>query len=572
MEKIKTIRLYRYNIGITEENDCTEYMTMDYFDSFDVEEEEDIISGCIGNGEKYSYLAMQEMCFKCDEIFRMPDGEKSFFTLIQIFVNPDFIYSDQEDEDDKVSYILKKYIDKFVAYVQEKCKVDYQVFPLITAGDYLVCIRSNDIHVAYDISTVLRDLYFEMGQKRCLLFTTYSILGMKNDIILTDEKLQQLHINEKDLVSIRGIFSDRYREADLEMNPSIDREEYQLYGRYDQTVDIPLHDYLQMQNFLVLYKKGKFNEAAECIECFMSKEYQDIKSKELLEKISKGYFSYWNERILLYKRDDFSEFRTNKEQFCVANLPQRKFLKQINTELYIECEELLRDIKEHQTMWERERINTYYNLLERLLEISKNLNYQRGIDRDNIIETLLKIIPQIYGTDSRKKHIYETLREELLTIKDQRLKEVCIELLQIEIKFDVMEDLYDICNKGNEKMKFIGYINLIIMKKDSLSLEECNVIEKFFREKEEYIGSDIARNLYDIIKKFKRGGNKGGFIENREYIGNKEIQLSKLEHKEKNWGFFENINISESDINKYSEFDLRKELEKKFDELFGPID
>ena len=84
MEKIKTIRLYRYNIGITEENDCTEYMTMDYFDSFDVEEEEDIISGCIGNGEKYSYLAMQEMCFKCDEIFRMPDGEKSFFTLIQI--------------------------------------------------------------------------------------------------------------------------------------------------------------------------------------------------------------------------------------------------------------------------------------------------------------------------------------------------------------------------------------------------------------------------------------------------------------------------------------------------------
>lgn len=379
MEKIKTIRLYRYNIGITEENDCTEYMTMDYFDSFDVEEEEDIISGCIGNGEKYSYLAMQEMCFKCDEIFRMPDGEKSFFTLIQIFVNPDFIYSDQEDEDDKVSYILKKYIDKFVAYVQEKCKVDYQVFPLITAGDYLVCIRSNDIHVAYDISTVLRDLYFEMGQKRCLLFTTYSILGMKNDIILTDEKLQQLHINEKDLVSIRGIFSDRYREADLEMNPSIDREEYQLYGRYDQTVDIPLHDYLQMQNFLVLYKKGKFNEAAECIECFMSKEYQDIKSKELLEKISKGYFSYWNERILLYKRDDFSEFRTNKEQFCVANLPQRKFLKQINTELYIECEELLRDIKEHQTMWERERINTYYNLLERLLEISKNLNYQREL-------------------------------------------------------------------------------------------------------------------------------------------------------------------------------------------------
>ena len=36
--------------------------------------------------------------------------------------------------------------------------------------------------------------------------------------------------------------------------------------------------------------------------------------------------------------------------------------------------------------------------------------------------------------------------------------------------------------------------------------------------------------------------------------------------------FLENINISESDINKYSEFDLRKELEKKFDELFGPID
>lgn len=78
---------------------------------------------------------------------------------------------------------------------------------------------------------------------------------MKNDIILTDEKLQQLHINEKDLVSIRGIFSDRYREADLEMNPSIDREEYQLYGRYDQTVDIPLHDYFTDAEFSWFYIK-----------------------------------------------------------------------------------------------------------------------------------------------------------------------------------------------------------------------------------------------------------------------------------------------------------------------------
>lgn len=78
----------------------------------------------------------------------------------------------------------------------------------------------------------------------------------------------------------------------------------------------------------------------------------------------------------------------------------------------------------------------YCNILRAALKV-----YRRGIDRDNIIETLLKIIPQIYGTDSRKKHIYETLREELLTIKDQRLKEVCIELLQIEIKFDVMERL-----------------------------------------------------------------------------------------------------------------------------------
>ena len=166
------------------------------------------------------------------------------------------------------------------------------------------------------------------------------------DELVTDEIMEFVFsiLTERQKMVVYMFYFEQKKQADIAELLGIQRVTVAtilrtalktLRDRYDQTVDIPLHDYLQMQNFLVLYKKGKFNEAAECIECFMSKEYQDIKSKELLEKISKGYFSYWNERILLYKRDDFSEFRTNKEQFCVANLPQRKFLKQINTELYI---------------------------------------------------------------------------------------------------------------------------------------------------------------------------------------------------------------------------------------------
>ena len=98
--------------------------------------------------------------------------------------------------------------------------------------------------------------------------------------------------------------------------------------------------------------------------------------------------------------------------------------------------------------------------------------YRGQVNRDDIIQTLLEITPKVYGSDNRKKSVYQALRRVLLTMEGQRLINVCIELLQLEFSCVVMENLFDICNKYDGQEKFIVYINFIIAKREFLSLEE----------------------------------------------------------------------------------------------------
>ena len=54
-------------------------------------------------------------------------------------------------------------------------------------------------------------------------------------------------------------------------------------------------------------------------------------------------------------------------------------LKKRNEEQYKYCMRMLRKIEEESSIKEKERVKVYYELLERLLKISKNLNYQREL-------------------------------------------------------------------------------------------------------------------------------------------------------------------------------------------------
>ena len=193
--------------------------------------------------------------------------------------------------------------------------------------------------------------------------------------------------------------------------------------------------------------------------------------------------------------------------------------------------------------------------------------YRGQVNRDDIIQTLLEITPKVYGSDNRKKSVYQALRRVLLTMEGQRLINVCIELLQLEFSCEVMENLFDICNKYDGQEKFIVYINFIIAKREFLSLEECNVLEKFLKEKKENFSCDVVNYFYEIINKAKKGRNNFIFSNN-----NSSNQLLKLGYKSCDSKFFENINVSESSVHKDIDLDLQKELEKKFDELFGSLD
>lgn len=383
MKKISSIQLYRYNIG-ADETFCTEYIAMDYFDTFYVKEEKNVIRGCIGNQKETedNYLALQEMCFMGEETFKEPDKEKMFLTLIQIFIHPNFLGTSYQNRNQKIEDILKKQIDEFQmeARKNNKRKIECQLFSLLTAGDYLISVISNDIHVAFEFSTTLRELYFQNGQEKYQLFTTYSIVGMKN----VNEKYvieKEMMLMEEDLVSIRGIYSDEYRRGETEKGVSV---EHQLYGRYDYSIDITLKDFIIMHSVLMLCKQNRGMKRNEL-------HFEDDKienklgenAKALMNDIFSNKLNYWNERILLKgvrkEENEFTEYRKKNVKCIYYQEKEKETLKQINENQYRQCTELLKTIEKRSSIREKERVQVYYELLERLLKISKNLNYQREL-------------------------------------------------------------------------------------------------------------------------------------------------------------------------------------------------
>ena len=318
-KRVVSIRLYRYNIGQMKTGNDDKYAVLDYFDTFSMEQETDIISGCIGkktdkkqdevSNDEQNHLALQEMCFESEEEFRGPDREKMFLTLIQVFVNTDYVWTSLK----KVQDLLWKYTEKISGKLCENSerKVDFQIFQLITAGDFLVSVTSNDIHAAYDISTMLRDIWIEVGDERKQLFTTYSIVGMPFELKGISDKDGTIIYDRKDLVSIRCIYSDKYRqnEARISTNSGNENDEYQLYGRYDYTVDIPLENFLLIRDSVIKYKtrKGDLIEFRENCNKLKEKLKNDVTIK-FMDLIAENAFVYWNERILLYKRDDLADY------------------------------------------------------------------------------------------------------------------------------------------------------------------------------------------------------------------------------------------------------------------------
>lgn len=213
----------------------------------------------------------------------------------------------------------------------------------------------------------------------------------------------------------------------------------------------------------------------------------------------------------------------------------------------------------------------YCSILRNTLEF-----YRGSYNQEDIIQELLESTPKVYGSDYRKKYVYQALRRVFLTIEDPRLIDVCTELLQLEFNYEIIENLFDICNKYNEQEKFIVTINSIILKREFLSLNEVAVLENFLKDKKKCFKRDTINCFRAIINKVKNGSSNSNFIFSCKGI-NDDNQLynnanlsDELENKFCNYNFSENITISES--NAYErELDFQQELEKKIDKLFTSL-
>ena len=370
MKQISSIQLYRYNIGSVEETFHTEYIAMDYFDAFCVKKENDVIHGCIGNQREVqdNYLALQELCFTGEEAFKEPDEEKMFLTLIQIFIHPNFWGVKLDGKNQEIENILKTQMQEFQAKASnKKRKIECQLFFLFTAGDYLISVRSNDIHAAFEFSTTLRELYFVIDNEKYQFFTTYSIVGMRNteeSYITESDQTKEVLLMDKDLVSVRGIYSDEYRRGETKEEGT--NEEYQLYGRYDYSIDIRLKDFIKIRHILMAYKQeGNIDKENLQRKYWKIKRTLGKNAKALITDIFSNKLDYWNERILLKKikkeENEFTEFRETNAK-CMYFEGELEPLKKRNEEQYKYCMRMLRKIEEESSIKEKERVKVYYEL------------------------------------------------------------------------------------------------------------------------------------------------------------------------------------------------------------------
>ncbi len=214
----------------------------------------------------------------------------------------------------------------------------------------------------------------------------------------------------------------------------------------------------------------------------------------------------------------------------------------------------------------------YCTIMKLLLENTDDNN-------EALARKLFETARNVYGTDKRKWHIYNLLCS--YYENDKRIIEIETELLKCEFSRGNLEHLFDSCVEYGEKDSFGVIVNSIIIEGDGITEEAYIALESFIKEKGNELDRDVVKFLNATISKMTRGSRRRP--ENDSYftskgsagIGKTNLLRMRYDHSLGVSRLAPYINsavdneIIEEQKRREELLEIQRELEKKFDELFG---
>lgn len=194
MKRIKLLNLFRCSSAgrkITEKE--IHYFVTDYFDGIKVEDlslSETTLAECLGiqqSANEKKGVSHQRYC-----LLDQDDGEEDIFqmnleapllTIIQVFINADIYQAEGFADGEEISCnnCMKKIRSCIGTLIGLNTEIHWKIYRLITEGDFAIIVRSKNIHDAYDMSTLVRNISLRVGDIDVgHAFFTYSISGILN--------------------------------------------------------------------------------------------------------------------------------------------------------------------------------------------------------------------------------------------------------------------------------------------------------------------------------------------------------------------------------------------------------
>lgn len=385
METHGTIRMLNlFRCSSAENNECLSDINCfvtDYFDGIKVEKlkwEETRLADCMGIkqniGTDKKGVSHQRYCLYTEneieeDIFEISE-EFPLMTMIQIFINPD-MYQVNEFEDGRkmcLQSCIQKVEECIKSAYEQKNDVKWEVYSLLTAGDFAVIVRSKNVHDAYDISTLIRNIRVVAGTEEKEPFFSYSISGIvrDSDVEKIPEAEWAKYLSADDRVIVRMEYSQIYRgfqlrEGASEENGEMLKQGYRLLGRYDYQVECTPQEFDQVYPYLTKYKFG-YNLKQKELSASEAQENNN-KIRTILWLLKNKYVSQINEKLLLKYTAECENSTRQENLWKIKEQTEWK-------SLYVENSNKISKLKQNAEKLE-DKIATYYNYARNLKEYAR---------------------------------------------------------------------------------------------------------------------------------------------------------------------------------------------------------
>ena len=399
-KRIKMLNLYRCS---SEEMEMSEtdvkYFSMDYFDGIKVEDinvkdgdEIPTLGTCMGikaDANRKKGISHQRYCLVSEADFKNR-SEYPLLTIIQIFINPDLYQASEfadtcgDDEDRRIScancmHRVKEHIEKTMCGQHET--IEFEVYRLLTEGDFAVLVWSKNVHDAYDVSTLVRNISISDSLDNptftdSALFS-YSITGVWNQDNLETKADTNWndYLDPKDKVAVRFQYSPEFRTAGMENDKQLIKEflgtGYRLFGRYDHQILLEPQQFQELYPYIAAYKLG-----VEPDEWQDTDEIQNDVVKVTASMMKKGYISYINEKLLLGYLDDPCLGKKVSSVWKVKIEKPWKELRENNEEMIQKGRKLWKKVKERLDIYYQSYRNMqeYVRLIGRFYRVLNEMN------------------------------------------------------------------------------------------------------------------------------------------------------------------------------------------------------